>query len=215
MSGKIVVKNFGTMEYAAAWLQMRRFTENRDAQTADEIWLLQHPPIFTLGLSASESDILRISDIPIARSDRGGKVTYHGPGQIVAYLLIDIRRRKIGARRLVRTIEKAAVSLLADCGISACGDETAPGVYADGKKIAALGLKISRGATYHGLALNVKMDLSPFADINPCGIVGLKATQIADFFSAADINKIAPELAMRLIASLNSAGDKIANHDSA
>ena len=215
MNGKIVVKNFGTMEYAAAWLQMRRFTENRDAQTADEIWLLQHPPIFTLGLSASESDILRISDIPIARSDRGGKVTYHGPGQIVAYLLIDIRRRKIGARRLVRAIEKAAVSLLADCGISACGDENAPGVYADGKKIAALGLKISRGATYHGLALNVKMDLSPFADINPCGIVGLKATQIADFFSAADINKIAPELAMRLIASLNSAGDKIANHDSA
>ena len=215
MNGKIVVKNFGTMEYAAAWLQMRRFTENRDEQTADEIWLLQHPPIFTLGLSASESDILRISDIPIARSDRGGKVTYHGPGQIVAYLLIDIRRRKIGARRLVRAIEKAAVSLLADCGISACGDENAPGVYADGKKIAALGLKISRGATYHGLALNVKMDLSPFADINPCGIVGLKATQIADFFSAADINKIAPELAMRLIASLNSAGDKIANHDSA
>ena len=215
MSGEIVVKNFGTMEYAAAWLQMRRFTENRDEQTADEIWLLQHPPIFTLGLSASESDILRISDIPIARSDRGGKVTYHGPGQIVAYLLIDIRRRKIGARRLVRAIEKAAVSLLADCGISACGDENAPGVYADGKKIAALGLKISRGATYHGLALNVKMDLSPFADINPCGIVGLKATQIADFFSAADINKIAPELAMRLIASLNSAGDKIANHDSA
>ena len=215
MSGKIVVKNFGTMEYAAAWLQMRRFTENRDEQTADEIWLLQHPPIFTLGLSASESDILRISNIPIARSDRGGKVTYHGPGQIVAYLLIDIRRRKIGARRLVRAIEKAAVSLLADCGISACGDENAPGVYADGKKIAALGLKISRGATYHGLALNVKMDLSPFADINPCGIVGLKATQIADFFSAADINKIAPELAMRLIASLNSAGDKIANHDSA
>ena len=173
---------------------MQDFTATRGADTADEIWLLQHPPVFTLGLAGKREHILQITDIPIIPIDRGGQVTYHGPGQVVAYLLLDLKRRGYGVREMVARMEQAVIDLLADYGIAACRRERAPGVYVAEKKIAALGLRIKHGMSYHGLALNVDMDLSPFTHINPCGYAGLEATQLKDMGVEPGLEQVSSQL---------------------
>jgi lipoyl(octanoyl) transferase len=159
---------------------MQRITDTRDANTPDEIWLLEHPPVFTLGLNADAGHVLAAGDIPVVKIDRGGQVTYHGPGQLVVYPLIDIRRMGLGVRDLVTALETAVIEYCAGLGIEAATKPGAPGVYVRGRKIGSVGIRIRRGASYHGLALNVNMDLEPFQRINPCGYAGLQMTQLAD-----------------------------------
>jgi lipoate-protein ligase B len=174
-----VVKWLGRVDYEPTWREMQRITDTRDANTPDEIWLLEHPPVFTLGLNADASHVLAAGDIPVVKIDRGGQVTYHGPGQLVVYPLIDIRRMGLGVRDLVTALERAVIEFCAGLGIEAATRPGAPGVYANGRKLASVGLRIRRGASYHGLALNVNMDLEPFQRINPCGYAGLQMTQLA------------------------------------
>ena len=174
------VKHLGLVEYEHTWQAMREFTDARNADTRDEIWLLQHPPVYTQGLAGDSRHLLCANDIPVIKTDRGGQITYHGPGQIVVYLMLDLRHWGLNVRGLVRLMERAVIDLLASFGVTAQGREDAPGVYVEDAKIAALGLKIRRGCCYHGLALNVNMDLAPFASINPCGFAGLKVTQTRD-----------------------------------
>ncbi len=181
----------GLVPYEAAWREMREFTDARRADTQDQLWLLQHPPVFTLGQAGRPEHLLAAGEVPVVRSDRGGQVTYHGPGQWVAYLLLDIRRRKLGARELVDALERSLVRLLADYGIRSAPRPRAPGVYVDGGKIAALGLRVRRGCTYHGLALNVDMDLEPFARINPCGHAGLRVTSMRECLGGAPARELA------------------------
>ena len=169
----------GRVEYEPTWREMQRITDTRDENTPDEIWLLEHPPVFTLGLNADASHVLAAGDIPVVKIDRGGQVTYHGPGQLVVYPLIDIRRAGLGVRDLVTALERAVIDYCASLGITAECRKNAPGVYVDGRKIASVGLRIRRGASYHGLAFNVNMDLEPFQRINPCGYAGLQMTQLA------------------------------------
>ncbi len=181
---------------------MKDFTATRTADTRDEIWLLQHPPVYTQGQAGMPEHLLRANDIPVVKIDRGGQITYHGPGQIVAYLLLDLRRWKLNVRELVRLMEQAAIDLLAQHGVSAQGRNDAPGVYVGDAKIAALGLKIKNGCCYHGLALNVNMNLSPFANINPCGYVGLQVTQTKDLGISAPIAEMEQQLARSLLTLL-------------
>ncbi|MEO8304840.1 MAG: lipoyl(octanoyl) transferase LipB [Betaproteobacteria bacterium] len=187
---------------------MQAFTGARTAQTADEIWLTEHPPIYTLGLAGRREHLLRDNGIPVLKVDRGGQVTYHGPGQLVVYLMLDLKRSKQGVRALVRTIESAVVEWLDSLEVSAFGKPSAPGVYvsrAGGEaKIAALGLKVRNGCTYHGLAVNVAMDLAPFADIDPCGYAGLAVTQLADLGVARTVEQAGTELAPILEAHLTT-----------
>jgi lipoic acid synthetase len=174
------VKWLGSVDYEPTWREMQRITDTRDGNTPDEIWLLEHPPVFTLGLNADAGHVLAAGDIPVIKIDRGGQVTYHGPGQLVVYPLIDIRRAGLGVRDLVTALERAVIDYCASLGISAECRKNAPGVYVDGKKVASVGLRIRRGASYHGLAFNVNMDLAPFSRINPCGYAGLQMTQLAE-----------------------------------
>ncbi len=174
---KLKIKQLGLSGYEAVWQSMKDFTQTRDGDTPDEMWIVEHPPVFTLGRSGKTEHILQDSEIPVVKVDRGGQVTYHGPGQIVIYLLLDLHRRNLGIRKLVTLIEECIVSLLQGYGIKANSDPKAPGVYVDGKKIAALGLRVSKGRTTHGLSLNVDMDLRPFNYINPCGYKGLEVIQ--------------------------------------
>ncbi len=174
------LKVLGVQDYVQVWQQMQAFTQSRTSDTVDEIWLVQHPAVFTLGRNAKPEHILQVSEIPIIPIDRGGQVTYHGVGQLVAYLLLDIRRKQVHVRELVMRMEQSIINLLAAYAICAQGDRDAPGVYVNGAKIAALGLRVTRGYTYHGLSLNVDMDLSPFQQINPCGYAGLQVTQCKD-----------------------------------
>ncbi|MBI1423380.1 MAG: lipoyl(octanoyl) transferase LipB [Gammaproteobacteria bacterium] len=176
----VLTRDLGLAEYVPTWDAMRDFTQQRTASTPDEIWYLQHPPVFTQGLNGRREHLLAPGDIPVVNIDRGGQVTYHGPGQLVAYLLLDLHRREGGVKLLVQQIEQAVIELLAELGIAASRLAGAPGIYVDGSKIAALGLRIRRGMSYHGLALNVQMDLSPFQRINPCGYAGMPVTQLAD-----------------------------------
>jgi lipoic acid synthetase len=173
------VRWLGKVDYIPTWREMQRITDTRDANTPDEIWLLEHPPVFTLGLNGNPGHVLAAGDIPVVQIDRGGQVTYHGPGQLVVYPLIDIRRAGLGVRDLVTALERAVIDYCASLGISAECRKNAPGVYVDGRKIASVGLRIRRGASYHGLAFNVNMDLEPFQRINPCGYAGLQMTQLA------------------------------------
>ncbi len=172
-------RRLGMVDFASTFESMKVFTAERTQTTEDEIWLLQHPPVYTQGLSGKAEHVLDAGDIPVIHIDRGGQVTYHGPGQWIAYVLFDLRRAGMTIRELVERLEVAVVNLLADYGVAAYGDPGARGVYVQGRKIAALGLKVSRGRSYHGLSLNVDMDLSPFAGINPCGYEGLEVTSIA------------------------------------
>ena len=179
------VRRLGEADYAQTLEAMRRFTAERDAATVDELWLLQHPAVFTQGVAGRAEHLLAPGAIPVVQVDRGGQVTYHGPGQWVLYLLVDLRRRGIGVRALVDLIEQSVVATLAASGIQGAPDPAAPGVYVDGAKIAALGLRIRRGCSYHGLSLNVDMDLEPFARINPCGYAGLAVTSMRQLLGDA------------------------------
>jgi lipoyl(octanoyl) transferase len=181
MSGPLLaVRELGLVEYPTAWQAMQRFTNERLPTTDDEIWLLQHPPVFTQGQAGKAEHLLLPGDIPVIQADRGGQVTYHGPGQLVCYLMLDVRRLGFGVRELVSRIELSLIDLLASYGVRALAKPDAPGVYVDGAKIASLGLRIRNGRSFHGLALNVDMDLEPFRRINPCGYAGLAMTQLAD-----------------------------------
>lgn len=199
---KPVVKHLGRCEYVPVWQAMQAFTAERGVDTADEIWLVEHPPVFTLGLNGKREHVLDPGDIPVVQSDRGGQVTYHGPGQLVIYLLIDLKRKQLGARDLVSAIEIATIAFLAEQGIAGRARPEAPGVYVDGRKIAALGLRIRRGCSYHGLAFNVDMNLSPFARINPCGYAGLEVTQLRDHIRVCDRRAVAGRLREHLLAGL-------------
>lgn len=194
------VLRLGRVDYLSTWQAMQAFTAGRDPTTADEIWLLEHPPVYTLGVAGRPEHLPRADNgIPVLRTDRGGQITYHGPGQLVAYLLLDMRRAGLSVRPLVRRLEQVVVDLLADYGIRAHGSEAAPGVYVEGAKIASLGLRIRNGCCYHGLALNVDMDLTPFYVIDPCGHPGLAVTQMRDLGIADPMERIEAELARHLL----------------
>jgi lipoyl(octanoyl) transferase len=180
MADPVVVHRLGRAEYLPTWRAMQAFTAARDADTPDEFWLVEHPPVFTLGQAGRREHLLADIGIPVVAVDRGGQVTYHGPGQVVVYALLDLRRRGYGVKTLVSRLEQAVIDLLAELGLRGARRDGAPGVYVDAAKIAALGLRIKNGCSYHGLSLNVAMDLAPFAAINPCGHAGLAVTQTRD-----------------------------------
>ena len=182
----IVVRDLGRRPLEAVWHEMRDFTERRTAETPDEIWFVEHPPVFTLGLNADRTHVLAPGDIPVVQIDRGGQVTYHGPGQVVAYVLVDLRRRPLDVRGLVIALENAVIRTVERYGVRAEGRRDAPGVYVDGKKLAAIGLRLRRFCSYHGIAVNVSLDLEPFRRINPCGYAGLEVTQLADLCDVDD-----------------------------
>ncbi len=192
------VRRLGLLEYEPVWQAMQTFTDGRDENTADELWLVEHPPVFTQGQAGRAEHILDPGDIPVVQVDRGGQVTYHGPGQIVAYPLIDIRRMGMGVRELVTAIEQAIIAVLQSYDVDATPRADAPGVYVDGVKIAALGLRIRKGRSFHGLSFNINMDLEPFQRINPCGFQGLEVTNLSALVDEVNMN----EAENRLIASL-------------
>jgi lipoyl(octanoyl) transferase len=196
----------GVLDYLSAWQAMKEFTAARSAGTADEIWLLQHPPVYTQGIAGRSEHLLHNNGILVVRTDRGGQITYHGPGQVIAYLMLDLRRLKLGVRELVRKMEGAVIDLLQDYGIRASGSADAPGVYVDGAKIASLGLKIKNGCCYHGLALNVNMDLFPFTSINPCGYSGLRVTQTRDLGITDGLEVLGWRLVTKLKGRLGDIG---------
>jgi len=201
---ELLVRRLGLQEYEPIWKSMRYLVKNADGTRADEIWLLSHKPIYTQGQAGKEEHILNPGNIPVLQIDRGGQVTYHGPGQLVAYLLLNVRRRKIGVRDLVDLIERALIASLQEFGIDAATQVNAPGVYVNDAKMAALGLRIKNGWSYHGLSLNVDMDLSPFANINPCGFENLEVSQIADLISDRDslMRRASEVVANKLLAEL-------------
>lgn len=192
------VLHLGKQPYQPVWQRMQHFTDHRNSDTADQLWIVEHPPIFTLGQAGKPEHILNAGDIPVVKTDRGGQVTYHGPGQLIVYCLIDCRRRKLGVRQLVHGMEQAVIDVLTTFGIQGNTRHDAPGVYVNDAKIAALGLRIRRGCSYHGLSLNVDMDLEPFSRINPCGFPGLPVTRLSDF----GIDKSLTEIAGLLTHSL-------------
>ena len=196
----MLCRQLGTVDYGPTLEAMKAFTQTREEDTDDEIWLLQHPPVYTQGLSGKPEHVLDVGTIPVIPADRGGQVTYHGPGQWVAYVLYDLRRASVNVRELVALLEGSVVNLLSDLGIEAYGDPAARGVYVEGRKIAALGLKVSRGRSYHGLSLNVDMDLVPFNGINPCGYAGLEVTSVAR------------ELPAGACPTLDAVGDALLDH---
>jgi len=207
MALAVATRRLGRTDYVTTWRAMQAFTTERTADTADEIWLTEHNPIYTLGLAGKREHVLRDNGIPVLKVDRGGQVTYHGPGQLVVYLLFDLRRAQLGVREMVRRIESSVIEWLGLLSISAFGKPSAPGVYALNArveaKIAALGLRVRNGSTYHGLSVNIAMNLSPFADIDPCGYPGLAVTQLADFGCVRTVDlagaELAPILASRLV----------------
>ena len=196
----LILKNLGVTQYQDTLQRMREFTDARDDETPDELWLLQHHPVFTQGQSGKKEHILDPGNIPIVQSDRGGQVTYHGPGQLVCYLLIDIKRKQLGVRDLVDGIELSVIHLLAGYGIEAQAKADAPGVYVQDAKIAALGLRVRRARSYHGLSLNVSMDLAPYGRINPCGYEGLEVTDLAGLGVNEDISSVSVDLVAQLAA---------------
>jgi lipoyl(octanoyl) transferase len=192
----------GRVPYEPTWRAMQRFTEQRDAATADEIWLLEHDPVFTLGMNADRAHLLAPGDIPVVQIDRGGQVTYHGPGQLVVYPLIDVRRARLGVRDLVTTLERAVIEYCGRFGIAGECRADAPGVYVNGRKLASVGLRVRRTGSYHGLAFNIRMNLEPFGRINPCGYAGLEMTQLADLGGPGELPQVAAEFAPLLAAML-------------
>ena len=176
----LTIRNLGLQDYETSWQAMQRFTQERNAETPDEIWIVEHRPVYTLGLSGKREHLLNTGNIPVINSDRGGQVTYHGPGQVVIYTLLDLKRLNLGVRQLVTLLEQAMINTLADHGISADSKADAPGVYVNDKKIGSIGLRIKKNCSYHGLSLNNDMDLGPFDHINTCGYSDLKVTQLSD-----------------------------------
>jgi lipoyl(octanoyl) transferase len=202
------IKALGQVDYVQTWRAMQNFTADRTADTVDEIWLVQHPPTYTQGQAGKPEHLLSQTDIPVVKIDRGGQITYHGPGQIVAYLLLDLHRWKINVRELVRLMEQAVIDLLAEYGVAAEGRVDAPGVYVGDAKIAALGLKIKKGCSYHGLSFNVDMDLSPFDNINPCGYEGLRVTQAVELGITVPWEELQAQLTQNLVHGLQRHLDK-------
>ncbi len=191
---ELTSQSLGLRDYETVWREMRDFTDTRDSARTDELWLLEHHPVFTLGQAGKEEHLIAPGDIPVIKTDRGGQVTYHGPGQLVAYLLFDIRRQGLTVRDLVGGIEASVVNLLSDYQIESETDRKAPGVYVSGHKIAALGLRVRKGCSFHGLSLNVDMDLEPFTRINPCGYEGLEVVQLRELGVTDTINEVAEKL---------------------
>ncbi len=188
------IKQLGLRDYAKVWHEMQTFTEGRTEQTQDELWLLEHPPVFTLGMAGKKEHLLNPGSIPVIQTDRGGQVTYHGPGQLVAYVMYDLRRAGIGVRKMVELLQDAVIDLLRQYDIAAHTLPRAPGVYVENRKIAALGLRVRRGCSFHGLSLNVDMDLEPFQRINPCGYPGLEVTQTKDLAIGESLEQISRQL---------------------
>ncbi len=205
MSQRLGFRELGQVPYEPTWHAMQHFTDSRVADTADEVWLLEHPPVFTQGQAGKAEHVLFAGDIPVVKVDRGGQVTYHGPGQLVAYLLLDVRRSSLGVRELVSRIELSLIELLASYGVKAEAKADAPGVYVDGAKIASLGLRIRNGRSFHGLALNVDMDLQPFQRINPCGYAGLAMTQLRDLVGPIEFAEVSARLRAQLVTHLDYA----------
>jgi lipoyl(octanoyl) transferase len=200
---ELVVRDCGLEPLRSTWDRMNEFTNRRGEGDADEIWFVEHPPVFTLGLAADSAHVLDPGDIEVVQTDRGGQVTYHGPGQLVCYALLDLRRRRLDIRRLVQALEQAVVDTVAEHGIDAYPRRDAPGVYVDGKKIAAIGLRVRRGCSYHGVAFNVSMDLQPFTRINPCGFEDLEVTQLADLCEVTAVGEVRPAFERALIRRLD------------
>ncbi|MGJ8663391.1 MAG: lipoyl(octanoyl) transferase LipB [Marinicella sp.] len=199
----IIVKHLGRKDYEPVWRQMQDFTDQRDEHTVDELWLVEHPPVFTQGLAGKAEHVLAAGDIPVIQVDRGGQVTYHGPGQIVAYPMINLRRHGIGVKSLVNGIEQAIIDTVAIYGIQAARKDNAPGVYVDGAKIASLGLRIRKACSFHGLAFNINMDLEPFQRINPCGFSDLKVIQLADLANEVKVATVEQQLITAFCDNLN------------
>jgi lipoyl(octanoyl) transferase len=197
-----VMRYLGRVDYLPTWRAMQRFTDERTAHSADEIWFLEHPPVFTLGVNASRAHLIAPGEIPVVQIDRGGQVTYHGPGQLVVYPLIDLKRARFGIREFVSALEEAVIALAADFGIAAHARRGAPGVYVAQRKLASVGVRVRRGASYHGLALNVAMELEPFGRINPCGYAGLEMTQLCELGGPQRIEACAQALEVHLRRTL-------------
>lgn len=197
-----ITRRLGRVDYEPTWRRMQSFTEARSRDQADEIWFLEHPPVFTLGLNGSREHLLAPGEIPVVQVDRGGQVTYHGPGQLVVYPLLDLARAGLGVRQLVCVLERAVIRCVAAYGITAAGNRAAPGVYVEGRKLASIGLRIKRNCCYHGLALNVDMDLEPFHRINPCGFQGLEVTQLSALGVARPLERVAADLEAALLDEL-------------
>ncbi|WP_419147340.1 lipoyl(octanoyl) transferase LipB [Pseudoalteromonas 'SMAR'] len=203
-SGKLIVRQLGLRSYEPIWQKMQHFTDNRDDNTADEIWLVEHQPVFTQGQAGKAEHILAPGDIPVVKVDRGGQVTYHGPGQQMMYVLFNLRRLKIGVRELVTWLEECIIGALGEYGINAYAKADAPGVYVDDSKIASLGLRVRRGCSFHGLALNVNMDLSPFLRINPCGYAGMNMVQCSDLNGPPSVTEAGAGLVKHMLERINA-----------
>lgn len=199
---QIIVRKLGSCPYEKSFQAMREFTLQRDANSLDEFWVLEHPPVFTQGQAGKKEHILDPGMIPIVQTDRGGQVTYHGPGQLVLYVLVDIKRKNLGIRAFVSSLEQAVIDFLAEYEISAEALRHAPGVYVDGAKICSLGLRIRKGASYHGLSFNLDMDLEPFSRINPCGVANLKLTQLRDLIKLPTFDVLSDQLIKHLCQHL-------------
>lgn len=197
-----IVRDFGIVEYEPTWRAMQRFTDERGSDTPDEIWLLEHPPVFTLGMNASRDHVLAPGEIPVVQIDRGGQVTYHGPGQLVVYPLVDLRRAGLGVRDIVTALERSVIDYAAELGVTAECRRGAPGVYVGDRKLASVGIRVRRGASYHGMALNVSADLEPFRRINPCGYPGLEMTQLAKLSAVRSVSAAAEGLRPYLLRHL-------------
>ncbi|EGR0210401.1 lipoyl(octanoyl) transferase LipB [Vibrio parahaemolyticus] len=203
MQHQLVVKRLGRQDYEPVWKAMHEFTDQRTEETPDEVWLVEHNPVFTQGQAGKAEHLINTGDIPVVQSDRGGQVTYHGPGQLVAYFLINLRRKKLGVRDLVTTIENLVINTLKAYNIDSAARPDAPGVYVDGKKICSLGLRIRKGCSFHGLALNVNMDLTPFLRINPCGYAGMEMVQVSQFNGPSDVETVEKQLIEELVTLLD------------
>ncbi|EGU44823.1 lipoate-protein ligase B [Vibrio ichthyoenteri ATCC 700023] len=203
MQQTLIVKHLGKQDYEPIWRAMHAFTDQRDEETLDEVWFVEHNPVFTQGQAGKTEHLLNTGDIPVVQSDRGGQVTYHGPGQMVVYFLINIRRKKFGVRDLVTHIENLVINTLKAYNIDSAARPDAPGVYVDNKKICSLGLRIRKGCSFHGLALNVNMDMSPFLRINPCGYAGMEMVQVSQLGGPDDVNIVAEQLLKELATLLD------------
>lgn len=203
MQHQLVVKRLGRQDYEPVWKAMHEFTDQRTEETSDEVWLVEHNPVFTQGQAGKAEHLINTGDIPVVQSDRGGQVTYHGPGQLVAYFLINLRRKKLGVRDLVTNIENLVINTLKAYNIDSAARPDAPGVYVDGKKICSLGLRIRKGCSFHGLALNVNMDLTPFLRINPCGYEGMEMVQVSQLGGPDNVEAVEKQLVQELVTLLN------------